>query len=91
MMTLFQQEYVTKLYGKEQRQAGLREGLEAGLEEGREEGREEGQMIMLYRLVQNGMLSVPDAAEMTDQTEDVFLKNMQQYFADSSSEQEDDA
>ena len=87
MMTLFQQEYVTKLYGKEQRQAGLREGLEAGLEEGREEG----QMIMLYRLVQNGMLSVPDAAEMTDQAEDVFLKNMQQYFADSCSEQEDDA
>ena len=34
MLTLFDQEYLTKLYGEEQRQEGREEGLEEGLEKG---------------------------------------------------------
>ena len=77
MLTLFDQEYLTKLYGEEQRQ----EGREEGREEGLMEGREEGQLIMLYKLVKGGVLPLSDAAANANQSTEYFQANMEQYFA----------
>ena len=75
MLTLFDQEYLTKLYGEEQRQEGLAEG--------RQEGRAEGQLIMLYDLVKDGTLSLSAAAAKANQSAELFQEKMEQYFADA--------
>ena len=67
MLTLFDQEYLTKLYGEEQRQ----------------EGRQEGQLIMLYDLVKDGTLTLSAAAAKANQSTEYFQANMERYFADA--------
>ncbi len=59
------------------RKEGLEEGLEKGRKEGRaeglEEGRKEGHMEMLKQMVENGVITVPQAAEQINMTTDEFL------------------
>ena len=62
---------------------GLTEGLEKGRAEGREEGRAEGQLIMLYDLVKDGMLTLSAAAARANQSAEHFQADMERYFADA--------
>ena len=59
------------------RKEGLEEGLEKGRKEGRaeglEEGRKEGHMEMLKQMVENGVITVSQAAEQINMTTDEFL------------------
>ena len=59
------------------RKEGLEEGLEKGRKEGRaeglEEGRKEGHMEMLKQLVEEGVLTVSQAADKINMTIDEFL------------------
>ena len=55
------------------RKEGLEEGLEKGRKEGLEEGRKEGHMEMLKQMVENGVITVSQAAEQINMTTDEFL------------------
>lgn len=50
-----------------------KEGRKEGLEEGMEKGRKEGQMEMLKQLVEEGVLTVSQAADKINMTTDEFL------------------
>ena len=47
--------------------------------EGRREGRSEGRLEMLFDLVDKGLLSIAEAAVMTNLTEELFKKKMMVY------------
>ena len=51
---------------REGREKGLQEGREKGLKEGREEGLKEGKLSMAKKLLQRGVLSVKEIAEMIE-------------------------
>ena len=55
------------------RKEGLEEGLEKGRKEGLEEGRKEGHMEMLKQMVENGVITVSQAADKINMTTDEFL------------------
>ena len=67
---------------QDERFFGEKEGLEKGMEIGREEGmkivREEGMVDTLISLVKKGCLSVADAAEEAEITEEEFKQRMNQ-------------
>ncbi|MBP3869652.1 MAG: hypothetical protein J6E46_01610 [Faecalicoccus sp.] len=50
-----------------------KEGRKEGLEEGMEKGRKEGQMLMLKQMIENGVITVSQAAEQINMTTDEFL------------------
>ena len=63
---------------QDERFFGEKEGLEKGREIGRKEGREEGMVDTLISLVEKGLLSVTDAAEEAEITEEEFKQRMNQ-------------
>ena len=65
---LFNEEALREAYD----QARERENLERGREEGREQGREEGVLLNLADLVQDGLLSLTQAAHKVKMTEEEF-------------------
>ena len=65
------------------REEGRAEGLVEGLTEGLEKGRAEGQLIMLYDLVKDGMLTLSAAAAKANQSAEHFQADMERYFADA--------
>ena len=67
----------------EGRMEGRQEGREEGRMEGRQEGRAEGQLIMLYDLVKDGMLTLSAAAAKANQSAEHFQADMERYFADA--------
>ena len=81
MLTLFDQEYLTELYGEEQRREGRAEGRQEGRAEGRQEGRQEGTLNTLYSLVQKQILSVTDAAAEAEQSVGDFETGMASWAA----------
>jgi len=61
---------------QDERFFGEKEGLEKGRKIGRKEGREEGMVDTLISLVEKGLLSVTDAAEEAEITEEEFEQRM---------------
>ena len=55
---------------------GRREGRKEGRKEGREEGRKEGFLDAMLLLVQDGVLSVKEAAERAGMTENEFRQRL---------------
>ncbi len=51
--------------------------MEEGIEKGIKKGMEKGKLKTLYDLVQNGLLSIKDAAAQTSMTESTFMEEMQ--------------
>ena len=65
----------------EGREEGRAEGRREGRAEGRREGRQEGQLIMLYDLVKDGILTLSAAAARVHQDDSEFRAGMDRYFA----------
>ena len=55
MTSLFDQDYVTRMYGLDQRREGKEEGIKEGKKEGKKEGIKEGKKETALKLLQNGM------------------------------------
>ena len=60
--------------------ASLAEGRAEGRAEGKAEGRAEGEVIMLYKLVNDGDISLGKAAAKASKSEADFKQEMEAYF-----------
>ena len=59
--------------------AGIENGLRQGIEQGMQQGMQQGRTALLFELVQSGLLSVPQASEKAELTEEEFLKKMKAF------------
>ena len=69
---LFNEEALREAYDQARERENLERGREEGREEGREQGREEGVLLNLADLVQDGLLSLTQAAHKVKMTEEEF-------------------
>ena len=69
---LFNEEALREAYDQARERENLERGREEGREEGREQGREEGVLLNLADLVQDGLLSLTQAAHKAKMTEEEF-------------------
>lgn len=70
MTSIYDQEYATEMYGREQ----YAEGKEEGIKEGERKGIEKGKISILTDMVKDKVLSIKEAAKMIGMTQKEFLK-----------------
>ena len=74
---MFITEYDEERAFAQQRAEAIAEGREEGRVEGRVEGRAEGGLLMLVKLVRNGLLTTSQAAESINMTVPEFQAKME--------------
>jgi flagellar biosynthesis/type III secretory pathway protein FliH len=57
------------------------EAMDEGIAKGKAEGKAEGTLELLYNLVQDGVLTLTDAAKRANMTEVIFTEKTQQFKA----------
>lgn len=65
MTALFDQDYITRMYGVDQRREGIKEGKKEGKIEGKKEGKKEGKIEAALKLLKKGM-DIDFISEITD-------------------------